>query len=200
MRCAGWRRLGRAARETKNLRVRQPLAAMQVAVPARGARARASTSCWSCCSSEVNVQGGRGRGVGRRPGAARAKPNFRALGKRFGKRTPAVAAAAAAARRRSSSAAAGGRAWMPRSTGRWTAGCTRHLARGRTGGARGGQRLAGAERRPVRGGARPGAQPMSSAREGLAREVVNRVQRLRKDAGYEYTTRIRLWVTARRRC
>jgi len=31
--------------------------------------------------------------------------------------------------------------------------------------------------------------------EGLAREVVNRVQRMRKDAGYEYTTRIRLWVT-----
>jgi len=30
--------------------------------------------------------------------------------------------------------------------------------------------------------------------EGLAREVVNRVQRMRKDAGYEYTTRIRLWV------
>jgi isoleucyl-tRNA synthetase len=31
--------------------------------------------------------------------------------------------------------------------------------------------------------------------EGLAREVVNRVQRMRKDAGYEYTTRIRLWVS-----
>jgi isoleucyl-tRNA synthetase len=29
-------------------------------------------------------------------------------------------------------------------------------------------------------------------REGLAREVVNRVQRLRKEAGYEYTTRIEL--------
>jgi isoleucyl-tRNA synthetase len=30
--------------------------------------------------------------------------------------------------------------------------------------------------------------------EGLAREVVNRVQRLRKEAGYEYTTRIELSV------
>lgn len=30
--------------------------------------------------------------------------------------------------------------------------------------------------------------------EGLAREVVNRVQRLRKDAGYDYTTRITLAV------
>src|SRR6266487_3410515 len=31
--------------------------------------------------------------------------------------------------------------------------------------------------------------------EGLAREVVNRVQRLRKEAGYEYTTRIELSIT-----
>src|SRR5204862_6152179 len=31
--------------------------------------------------------------------------------------------------------------------------------------------------------------------EGLAREVVNRVQRLRKEAGYEFTTRIELSVT-----
>src|SRR5262249_35640593 len=31
--------------------------------------------------------------------------------------------------------------------------------------------------------------------EGLAREVVSRVQRLRKDVGYEYTTRIVLGVT-----
>lgn len=30
--------------------------------------------------------------------------------------------------------------------------------------------------------------------EGVAREVVNRVQRLRKDAGYEYTTRIELGI------
>ncbi|MGH7700117.1 MAG: DUF5915 domain-containing protein, partial [Gemmatimonadales bacterium] len=31
--------------------------------------------------------------------------------------------------------------------------------------------------------------------EGLAREIVNRVQRLRKEAGYEYTTRIELSVS-----
>jgi isoleucyl-tRNA synthetase len=31
--------------------------------------------------------------------------------------------------------------------------------------------------------------------EGLAREVVNRVQRLRKEAGYEYTTRIELSIS-----
>jgi isoleucyl-tRNA synthetase len=31
--------------------------------------------------------------------------------------------------------------------------------------------------------------------EGLARELVNRVQRLRKDAGYEVTTRIALAIT-----
>jgi isoleucyl-tRNA synthetase len=31
-------------------------------------------------------------------------------------------------------------------------------------------------------------------REGLAREVVSRIQRLRRDAGYEYTTRVQLWI------
>jgi isoleucyl-tRNA synthetase len=30
--------------------------------------------------------------------------------------------------------------------------------------------------------------------EGLAREVVNRVQRIRKEAGYSYTDRIALWI------
>jgi isoleucyl-tRNA synthetase len=31
-------------------------------------------------------------------------------------------------------------------------------------------------------------------REGLAREVVNRVQRIRKEAGYSYSDRIGLWI------
>jgi isoleucyl-tRNA synthetase len=30
--------------------------------------------------------------------------------------------------------------------------------------------------------------------EGIARELVNRIQRLRKDAGYSYTTRIAVWL------
>jgi isoleucyl-tRNA synthetase len=34
----------------------------------------------------------------------------------------------------------------------------------------------------------------SLRREGLAREVVNRVQRIRKEAGYLYTDRIALWI------
>jgi isoleucyl-tRNA synthetase len=32
-------------------------------------------------------------------------------------------------------------------------------------------------------------------REGLAREVINRVQRLRKEAGYDYNTRIELSIS-----
>jgi len=31
-------------------------------------------------------------------------------------------------------------------------------------------------------------------REGLARETVNRIQRLRRDTGYDITTRVGLWV------
>jgi isoleucyl-tRNA synthetase len=34
----------------------------------------------------------------------------------------------------------------------------------------------------------------SLRREGLAREVVSRVQRVRKEAGYAYTDRIVLWI------
>ena len=54
----------------------------------------------------------------------RAKPNFRTLGKRYGKRTPAVAAAAA---RLDAGAAPrpGGRAGRPRS--RWTASRSTYL-------------------------------------------------------------------------
>src|SRR5260370_1262985 len=56
-----------------------------------------------------------------------------------------------------------------------------------------------AVRQPVRKlqGAGPTATPRLSdelIQEGLARELVNRVQRLRKEAGYEYTTRIELSV------
>ena len=43
---------GRTARAgARSIRVRQPLARMQVAVPGGGARARRSTSCSSCCGS-----------------------------------------------------------------------------------------------------------------------------------------------------
>jgi isoleucyl-tRNA synthetase len=119
----------------------------------------------------------------------RARPNFRSLGKRYGKRTPAAAAVAAGLSAEQLRALEEGRHviqngdgepyefspedvaverevssdWLVQSSGSFVAALDPTLTDELT-------------------------------REGLAREVVNRVQRLRKDAGYAYTTRIALWI------
>jgi isoleucyl-tRNA synthetase len=120
----------------------------------------------------------------------RAKPNFRSLGKRYGKRTPVVAAAA----ERLSQAQLRGLErgeqatlevdgepatflpedvvverdvasdWLVASDGPYVAALDPRLDE-------------------------------TLRLEGLAREVVNRVQRLRKEAGYVYTDRIGLWIS-----
>jgi isoleucyl-tRNA synthetase len=119
----------------------------------------------------------------------RPKPNFRTLGKRYGKRTPAVAAAAATLTPlQLQGLEAGSPAtleiegepvtylpedvaverevatdWLVQSNGAYVAALDPQLDE-------------------------------ALRREGLAREVVNRVQRIRKEAGYAYTDRIVLWI------
>ena len=85
--------LARAAREERELRVRQPLARMQVAVPA-AARGPALDELLELLRLEVNVKAVEVVASDTDLVRLRAKPNFRSLGKRYGKRTPAVAAAA----------------------------------------------------------------------------------------------------------
>ena len=176
--------LARAAREARNLRVRQPLARMQVAVPA-GAQGPALSDLLDILAAEVNVKDVQVVASDHDLVRLTGKANFRTLGKRYGKDTPQAAAAVA----------------------RLTADELRALERGE----------------PVRAGEwefRPedvtvtrevasdwlvqadgpyvvALDPQLTedlVQEGLAREVVNRVQRLRKEAGYEYTTRIELSV------
>ncbi len=86
--------LARAAREERGLRVRQPLARMQVAVPA-AARGPALDELLELLRIEVNVKAVEVVASDTELVRLRARPNFRSLGKRYGKRTPAVAAAAA---------------------------------------------------------------------------------------------------------
>jgi isoleucyl-tRNA synthetase len=119
----------------------------------------------------------------------RAKPNFRSLGKRYGKRTPAVAAAAATLTQTQLRALESGTAvtiklegepitfypedvtierdvatdWLVHSNGPFVVALDPHL-------------------------------DDTLRREGLARELINRVQRVRKQAGYSFTDRIILWV------
>ena len=178
--------LARAAREAGNLRVRQPLGRLQVAVPAR-VRGPVFDALLGLLQSEVNVREILQVASDTDLVRLKAKPNFRALGKKFGKRTPEAAAACALLPAEAlRTLEAGGRVtlegfgeldhddvvverevasdWLVQSDGPLVVALDPHVTE------------------ELRG-------------EGIAREVVNRVQRMRKEAGYEYTTRIRLWVS-----
>ncbi len=178
--------LGRAARETKNIRVRQPLSAMQVAVPARF-RGPLFDELLALLQSEVNVRAVSPVASDADLVRLKAKPNFRALGKKFGKRTQEAAAAVA----------------------KLDVDALRMLEEGGTAPLDGLGDVSAEEVQVERevtsdwlvqsdGPYVVALDPLITDElraEGLAREVVNRVQRMRKEAGYEYTTRIRLWVT-----
>jgi isoleucyl-tRNA synthetase len=179
--------LARAAREQAGLRVRQPLARMRVAVPA-AARQEALTALLAVLADEVNV-----RSItfadDHELVRLRGKPNFRALGKVYGKETPRAA----------------------RAVGGLSAAELQVLERG-------GDVTVDVDGATFR--FRPedvvverevatdwlvqseGAYVVALdptvtdelRREGLARELVNRIQRFRKEAGYQYTTRVILTV------
>jgi len=180
--------LARSAREERNLRVRQPLGRMQVAVPA-AVRGPALNQLLELLRVEVNVKEIEVVASDTDLVRLRPKPNFRTLGKRYGKRTPAVAAATATLTPGQLRSLEGGTSatlelegetvtylpedvaverevasdWLVQSSGSFVAALDPHLDEG-------------------------------LKREGLAREVVNRVQRIRRDAGYLYTDRIGLWI------
>jgi isoleucyl-tRNA synthetase len=181
--------LGRAARESGNLRVRQPLAAMRVAVPngVDGPRFRALLGL---LGQEVNVKRLEVVASDTELVRLKGKANFRGLGKRFGKRTPAIAAAIALL--------------GPDQLRQLEAGSSIALSVD-------GESVTiepddvVLEREVTTDWLVQSAGPFVAAvdpvvtvalkKEGLAREVVSRVQRLRKDVGYQYTTRIVLGVT-----
>jgi isoleucyl-tRNA synthetase len=180
--------LGRSAREGGGLRVRQTLGRMRVAVPA-GTDGPEFRELLDVLADEVNVRQIEVVSSDAELVRLRGRPNFRSLGKRFGKRTPRVAEAVAAlpaeplrALERGSPAALEldgevleilpedltierevSTTWLVQSEGAFVAAVDPTLTD-------------------------------ELRRDGLAREVVHRVQRLRKDAGFEYTTRIALAV------
>jgi isoleucyl-tRNA synthetase len=181
--------LARAAREERGLRVRQPLARMQVAVPA-AARGPALDALLELLRLEVNVKLVEVVASDTELVRLRAKPNYRSLGKRYGKRTPAIAAAAE----------------------RLSPEQLRGLERGEAATLEVGEEPATflpedvvVERDVATDWLVASDGPYVAAldprlddilrREGLAREVVNRVQRLRKEAGYVYSDRIGLWIS-----
>jgi isoleucyl-tRNA synthetase len=180
--------LAHGARQERRLPVRQPLGRMQVAVPGT-VRGPALEQLLELLRLEVNVKIIEVVSSDADLVRLRAKPNFRSLGKRYGKRTPVVAEAAS--------------------------GLSVEQLRGLEQGIPATIEVGGepatflpedvvVEREVASDWVVASDGPFVVAldprltdelrREGTAREVVNRIQRLRKEAGYVYTDRIGVWM------
>jgi isoleucyl-tRNA synthetase len=179
--------LGRAARESAGIRVRQPLGKLYAIIPAN---LRVLEEFRPILKDELNVReiefvGGQGHFL-----TYSAKPNFKVLGSKFGPHTRAVADAI--------------RSLSSDEVRRFQSGDDLIISAG-------GQSFALAEEDfEVLHGAQGDLIVQSSGplivaldthltgelrAEGLARELVNRVQKLRKDTGLEVSDRIRLGVS-----
>ncbi len=180
--------LARAAREAGDLRVRQPIARMQVAVPA-AVRGEDYDALLALLASEVNVKQVQVVESDTDLVRLRAKPNFRALGKRFGKRTPDVAKAVAALDTDALRSLESGSSAALHFDGETLTIEPEDLTVEREVASEWLVQSAG----PYVVALDPALDDGLRA-EGLAREMVNRVQRLRKEAGLEYTSRIALYV------
>jgi isoleucyl-tRNA synthetase len=176
--------LARAAREARNLRVRQPLARMQMAVPP-AAQGPALSDLLDILAAEVNVKAVQVVESDHDLVQLGAKANFRTLGKRYGRETPRAAAAVSQLTADQLRALERG---APVRLGEWEfqpddVTVTREVAS---------DWLVQADGPYVV--ALDPTLTEDLVQEGLAREVINRVQRLRREAGYEYTTRIELSI------
>ncbi|HEU0014040.1 MAG TPA: isoleucine--tRNA ligase [Longimicrobium sp.] len=178
--------LGRAARESVGIRVRQPLAAVYAVTPAG---IRMDEDLLAILRDELNVRAVEFMDRAEQLVTFSARPNFKALGAAFGKRTPKVAEAIRAL---PSDALAAFRRGEPLSVtveGEEAVLAPEHLEVAQ--GARG-EFVVQAE-----GAFTVALDPTLTPElrlEGLARELVNRVQNLRKESGLEVTDRIRLGV------
>jgi isoleucyl-tRNA synthetase len=194
---AGIRRLanlGRAAREAVSIGVRQPLAELVCVLPtspgAEGAEvARLARALDELVRTELNVKAVRWAESGDALVTLEARPNFRVLGKRFGKSTPLAAQAVTALGAESLHAFERGEPAFVSVDGFDHALQPDDLTVVR--------RATGEYAVQEEGGVVVALDPRITPelrQEGMARELVSRVQRLRKDAGLQVSDRIRLAV------
>ena len=178
-------RLGRSARERANLRVRQPLAELVVDLSNEQDRARLAR-IGEQLRDELNVQQVRLAAEVGGLTAATVKPNFKALGPRFGRRMKEVTAAIAAAE--PAAVAAQAATGDPVQVGEFELQADDLV-------------VETAPREDYAIAAEPGCQvgvlkeltPELRA-EGMVREAVHKINNLRRESGFEITDRITLYL------
>jgi isoleucyl-tRNA synthetase len=178
--------LGRAARENVRIRVRQPLGLMQAVTPGG---LELADGLLEVLKDELNVKEIRFLSAAEELVRLEAKPNFRTLGQHFGSRTQEAAAAIRALSGDTLAAfRRGDQVFID------VAGET-HVLRPEdvevVQVARGDLVVESGE------GFTVAIDPTIDEPlrlEGVARELVNRIQRLRRDSGLEVSDRIRLWI------
>jgi isoleucyl-tRNA synthetase len=180
-------RLGRAAREKASVKVRQPLSRLVCVVP--DADTSALEQLIPLLAQELNVKTVELASTGAAFVHLEAKPNFRTLGKRFGKRTPLIAQAVQALtdqairaleRAEDVSVSIEGETHLLQPTDLTIL-----------------RRAAGELVIEEEGGYLAALDPtitLALRQEGLARELVSRTQRLRKEAGLAVSDRVTLTV------
>jgi isoleucyl-tRNA synthetase len=178
--------LGRAAREAVSIRVRQPLGTVYAVIPAG---IHAGEELLAILRDELNVKRVEFMDRAEELVTFSARPNFKVIGAKFGKATPKVGEAIRALPSDALAAFRGGAPLTVEAAGEtWTLdGSEFDVVQGARGDfavqSEGGYTLA----------LDPTLTPELRG-EGIAREVVNRVQKLRKDSGLEVSDRIRLGV------
>jgi isoleucyl-tRNA synthetase len=179
--------LGRGAREQAGINVRQPLSRMVCVAPS--ASATALRDLLPVLAAELNIKTIELATSGDALVTLEAKPNFRTLGKKFGKKTPLAAEAVSRFTSEHLRAFEQGGELVVTVDGETHGLALDDLAIIR----RASGSLVVQEQHGFFAAIDPVITPALRA-EGVAREVISRVQRMRKEAGLAVSDRIRLRV------
>jgi isoleucyl-tRNA synthetase len=179
--------LGRAAREQAKINVRQPLSRMVCVTPS--VDDGALRALLPVLEAELNIKRIELATSGDALVTLEARPNFRALGKKFGKKTPLAAEAVKGFTNAHLRSFEQGAELLVTVDGETHGLGPDDITIVR----RAAGELVVEEERGFFAAIDPVLTPALEC-EGLARELISRVQRMRKEAGLEVSDRIRLWI------